>query len=34
MMWIYIISYIFVIGIIINTNEYKRLEENTSNKLK
>lgn len=34
MMWIYIISYIFVIGIIINTNEYKILEENTSNKNK
>lgn len=32
MMWIYIISYILVIGIIINTDEYKRLEETTSNK--
>ena len=32
MMWIYILSYIFVIGIIINANSYKFMEENTSNK--
>ncbi len=32
MMWIYILCYIFVIGIIINANNYKFMEENTSNK--
>lgn len=34
MMWIYIISYIFVIGIAINTKDYHDLEENGSHKSK
>lgn len=32
MMWIYIISYILVIGIVINSNEYRILEKNTTDK--
>lgn len=32
MIWIYIISYILVIGIIINSNDYNILEENTTHK--
>lgn len=32
MMWIYIIAYIFVIGIAINTNDYHYLEDTTVNK--
>lgn len=32
MMWIYIIAYIFVIGIAINTNNYHYLEESQANK--
>ena len=32
MMWIYIISYIFVIGIAINSNSYKNLEETVRDK--
>ncbi len=32
MMWIYIISYILIIGIVINSNTYQRLEENTTYK--
>ena len=34
MMWIYIIAYIFVIGIAINTNDYHYLEETVINKIK
>ncbi len=34
MMWIYIIAYIFVIGIAINTNDYHYLEETNVNKIK
>ena len=32
MIWIYIISYIFVIGILINANEYQFLEEKITDK--
>ena len=32
MMWVYMIAYIFVIGIAINTSTYHYLEESTINK--
>ena len=33
MMWTYIISYILVLGIIVNSREYEKMEENGNNKI-